>query len=266
MEAEIMKNSDVVIVDSPSQRKLWEERGLDKKKGIVLPHGIPKMFDLKDSGKCERIIKRYNLLNSKILFFHGDISHIDGIDILIMATKKLIKKHSAVKVMIVGEGSKNYMNYLKQMIKEEDVRDNFIFTGWVPYVEIPDYISCADIYVAPFRLSHTSNTNIPNKLLEYIAMKKPIVATRSKGIQEMFGNLITYIDPESPDSLSNEILKLINNDRSSEDIDEKKEKLVEVYKWKYITRHEEKIMQSLIKNRNQDFRQFDWQKVIYPNL
>ena len=105
MEEVVVKKSDLLIVDSPNQRRLWKLWGLNEKKGVVIPHGIyPDHFRTEISR--EKIRVKYSINEeSKIIYYHGDISHQDGVDVLIDCAPYIIKSDANVKFMVVGTGT-----------------------------------------------------------------------------------------------------------------------------------------------------------------
>ena len=254
IESSIMRNTDLVVIDSPSQRDEWGKWGLEHRRGVVIPHGVdPTRF--RNMGKSKRIVERYGLGKSKIVFFHGDICNLDGVDLLVDAAERL---KGDIKAMIVGDGTKEYMRYLKGMVKEKGIENKFIFTGWVPFAEIADYLSCADVFVTPFRLSSTSNTNITIKILEYFAMAKPIVSTKSNGISQMFPGCVTYSNPEDADSLCAAIRSVLEGQPDAMTALRKSKKIPQIYTWDNIVKHEEKVMEALLADIEQDFTKLDW--------
>jgi glycosyltransferase involved in cell wall biosynthesis len=256
MEKAIVTQSDVLIVDSPTQRKYWKYWGLEEKRGVVLPNGVDRELFNSEINKEEAKLRFGIDKNKKIVFYSGDISRLDGLDVLLKAAPLVIKEIKDIKFVIVGNGSK-YANKLKRFIERNEFKRFFMFTGWVPHVNIPQYIAVADVCVAPFRLTLTSSSNLMNKIIEYLAMKKSIVATASPALKEMVGDIINYIDPENPHMLANAILHALK-ERPSQDKLSKMQRIAEKLDWKRIVQHEEKIINSLIENKNQDFRKLDY--------
>jgi glycosyltransferase involved in cell wall biosynthesis len=256
MEKTIVTHSDVLIVDSPTQRKYWKYWGLEERKCVVLPNGIDReLFNFeinKEEAKLHLGIDK----NKKIVFYSGDISRLDGLDVLLKAAPLVIKEIKDIKFVIVGNGSK-YANELKKSVERNKLKRFFMFTGWVPHVNIPQYIATADVCVAPFRLTLTSNSNLMNKIIEYLAMRKPIVATATPALKEMLGDIIYYTEPENPHMLANAILHAINESPSQDKL-LRMQRIIEKLDWRRIVQHEEKIINSLIENKNQDFRKLDY--------
>lgn len=256
MERRIVEGSALFIVDAPVQRTCWKDWGLETKRCVVLPNGVNReLFNQKADGK--RIRENYGIdETSKVIFYHGDMSKLDGVDILIEASPKIVKANKNVKFMLVGAGTEKYMGKLRALIKEKGVNDSFIFTGWVPYIQVPQYIAAADVCVAPFRITLTSDSNLPNKVIEYIAIKKPIVTTECRGIKEMIGDTPEYISPENSDMLFKAIDHILTNGVEEEKL-EQMERIADRLDWKNIVKHEEKIITSLLNHKIEDYKVLD---------
>jgi len=256
MEEVVVKKSDIFIVDSPIQRKYWKKRGLNEKRGVVIPHGIyPDRFNSKANQEIVR--KKYGINDAtKIIYYHGDISHQDGVDVLIDSVPYIIQNEENVRFMIVGTGTERYMTRLRRKIEEYRVQKFFIFTGWVPHFFIPQYIATADLCVAPFRLALTSNTSLSNKIIEYLAMRKPVVASRGEGTKEMIGDTVVYVDPENPQDLADAIIKTLNHDsmKSIHQI----ETIISRLNWAKIMNNEEEIISNIKNIEDVDFRKYDY--------
>ena len=53
-----------------------------------------------------------------------------------------------------------------------------IFTGWVDHALAPDYLAAADLAIYPYRDSLINRAKCSAKIVEYMAMGLPIVASR----------------------------------------------------------------------------------------
>ncbi len=258
MERVIVRNSDLLIVDTPVMRELWKKWGLNEKKSVVLPHGAD--YQMFRKGDSQKVKESYGIPNEKIIFFHGDITHLDGLDILIEATELLVKTlKEPFKVMIVGHGLKNYINFLRQIIIKKKLDKYFIFTGRKQYEEIPDYLASADVCVDPCSVNLTTYSNVPNKIVEYIITNKPIIATDVPGLRVMFSDAIYCVPPKSPQALSEAIFQILTDEVLREKLINKTKEVSEYYHSNKIIAQEEKLMELLTSGKVDDFRQYDWQ-------
>ena len=87
--------------------------------------------------------------------------------------------------MIIGgsffgneQGNDPFIQSLQAEAKE--LTNNIIFTGFVPYNQIPSYLKMADVAVIP----SIWDDPFPTTILEAMATGLPIIATHSGGIKE----------------------------------------------------------------------------------
>ena len=145
--------------------------------------------------------KSKHLLNpaSKIKVIHNGVNFTDGIfqkkpnevfqiinvgyieprknqTVLVSLAKELRESGFKFGITLVGDGPD--VPLLKKLIKESDLEDCFLFTGWVDNVD--KYLKNADLYI------HTSVNDIcPYSILEAISRNVPAIAFSVGGIPEM---------------------------------------------------------------------------------
>lgn len=119
-----------------------------------------------------------------IIVYSGRIIKEKGVSELIDAMV-LLKDISNIKLMIIGgtffgnaDNEDGYIRSLKN--KAEAIKHNIIFTGFIPYNDIPDYLQIADAAVIP----SIWDDPFPTTELEAQAMGLPIITTIRGGIPE----------------------------------------------------------------------------------
>ena len=70
-------------------------------------------------------------------------------------------------ILIMVGGGKDKKN-LGKLVYDLDIRNHVIFTGNVPYSEVPSYIAAADIAVSPIPPKWYFIISSPFKLIEYV--------------------------------------------------------------------------------------------------
>ena len=124
---------------------------------------------------------------------------------------------------MVGQGSERKKN-LRLMIHKLDLDENVIFTGqWHPVGEI---ISCFDVGVLA---SHCEGFG--NVIVEYMAMEKPVVATRVGGIPEIVvdGETGFLVEPHNPSEMAKRLIDLLLNPELRTKMGKKGRKRAEKY-------------------------------------
>jgi glycosyltransferase involved in cell wall biosynthesis len=116
-----------------------------------------------------------------VLLFMGTIYRFSGLDRAIRNLPQLKRKNRNVKLLIVGHGEDE--RRLKEIAIESGVASDVVFTGLQPYGLLPEFIRSADICINPFELNAITRDILPNKLFQYLACGKPLVATLLPGTQ-----------------------------------------------------------------------------------
>ena len=130
-----------------------------------------------------------------ILVYSGRLNKDKGIDKLIEAMLLLIDIPN-IKLMILGStffgnatNEDSFVCSLKEMAFS--VIERIVFTGFVPYHKMPDYLQLADIAVVP----SVWNDPFPTTVLEAQAMGLPTITTNRGGIPEEVTNDSAIIVP-----------------------------------------------------------------------
>lgn len=266
---------DLVIYSNASSMALFLSRQIEKinysfaKRIIVVVEGLKKKlkkeykieeakFSVINSGANigifrpldRRIMRRRLNLEENIHYvgFVGNFAPWQGVDYLIEAIPKVIRKIPDIQFLLIGGG------ILKKQLKEKVIKlgiEKFTrFMGYVSYHQVPAYINSFDLCVAPF----TAKRNIeigcsPLKLYEYLACGRPVIASDIKGVGDLLekNNCGLAIKPENPDALAKGIIQLIKNKDLREKMGRNGRRIVESeYNWQNAARKTIEIFQSLV--------------------
>lgn len=130
----------------------------------------------------DRVRKKYNISDHDFVFVKiARLFELKGHDFIIDVAKDIIKKNPKVKFLFVGDGI--LKEHLINRIKENNLENNFIFTGLVPPQDVPDYISASDCVV------HTSlREGLARVIPQGFLLKKPVVSFDIDGAKELVIN------------------------------------------------------------------------------
>lgn len=94
--------------------------------------------------------KKYKIMpNDFVIIFVGRLAQEKNIEFLIDAQRDIVKKYSNCKLLIVGDGPD--ADKYKKLAQKYKIEDNIIFTGKVPWENIPIYYQIASIFVTASR-------------------------------------------------------------------------------------------------------------------
>lgn len=198
-------------------------KGLEEFYGKFNPFYIP-------NGSNPEIFKPLEKNESKptILFmgmFHADI--IDS-DVVINAIGKVREKYD-VKLLVVGSGD----DLAKTKTLANELGIDSEFTGHID--DVPSVIGLADIGVISFRDNMLNKCKCPLRLYEYMACGLPIVSTKVGEPAHVLEDGAGLLVDSNMESISNGIIKLIEDKKLAEEIGAKGRKLVEgKYNWQKL--------------------------------
>ncbi len=173
---------------------------------------IPKRLDDQTSKRPDSRKKMGFADDDFVIAYSGRVNSDKGISELIDAML-LLKDKVKFKLMIIGGtfygNAKNedaFVLSLKE--KSEKIKDRIVFTGFVPYESIPDYLHLADIAALPSMWDEPFGLTI----VEALAAGVPLVTTRSGGIPEICEGIATIVDRKDiVNNLAAAILDLYEN-------------------------------------------------------
>lgn len=116
--------------------------------------------------------------NEKIILFAGRILNRSGIAELIEAFKKLVQKHSNIKLVLAGGGNTD-----KFLPLCKGIWNKIIFTGYLTKEDLCCLYKIADIGILPFQFGSFSFT-----ALEMNALNLPLILTDTSGFKEYYEN------------------------------------------------------------------------------
>jgi glycosyltransferase involved in cell wall biosynthesis len=162
----------------------------------------------------------------------------DGVEYLLVAAKILHEKLHRHNVRFVFMGGGPDLQRLQQRRTELNL-DNFVhFTGRVSDHDLCRYLSTADVCVDPDPLSDWSNKSTMNKIMEYMAFRKPIVAFDLKENRFSAQEAAVYALPNDVYEMAALIAALLDNECKREEMGEFGLERVQKYlSWEHSTPH-----------------------------
>jgi glycosyltransferase involved in cell wall biosynthesis len=167
--------SDVVMSTNDSYREIAMSRGHIPAEDIfVVRNGVdPKTFNAVAPVPALRYGKKY------LVGYVGTMSEQEGLDILIDVAQRL-KTSGRHDVHFTCVGGGPALTTLQKMVQEKDVSDIMNFTGRIPDEDLFEILSTADVCVNPDKPCPMNSMSTMIKIMEYMALGKPIVQFEGK--------------------------------------------------------------------------------------
>lgn len=162
--------SDVVMTTNASYRELAITRGgLDPSDVFVVRNGP-------DCDSFRAVAPKSALKYGKpyLVGYVGNMSTQEGLDILLEVALH-IKNLGRLDVHFTCIGRGPGLAELQKLVKDKHLEDTVNFTGRVPFEQLLEILSTADVCVNPDRPCEMNNISTMHKIMEYMALGKPIV-------------------------------------------------------------------------------------------
>jgi glycosyltransferase involved in cell wall biosynthesis len=200
----IKKNVDAIITISETSKKdICRFLEVDPKKVFVTHLAAPDIYKpISDKGELTEIKKKYNLPDRFVLS-DTEIYYSKNVPNLIKASK--IAK---IPLVIIGKSAKEIRDVDQKNLSHPELRhlrnidwDSVITLASVPIEELAKIYNLATVYIQP---SFYEGFGLP--LIQAIACKIPVVATKTQCLVEILGDEFDYVDANDPKSMAEGIL------------------------------------------------------------
>lgn len=145
--------------------------------------------------------------DDEVVLYMGSFFEFSGLDILLEGMAALFDENPRLRLVLVGGGELD--ESLRARVTELELADRVIFTGLVPYADLPAYLKVADVAVNPFRPELVTHVALPHKILQYMAAGVPVVSTSLDGIRGILGDNAGVTWVSEPDGVGAAALELI---------------------------------------------------------
>lgn len=239
--------TDKVIATSEQAKENLIKQGLSENIITTILNGVNRIAETSDEEK-KNIKEKYSLKPNEIVVgYLARVEELKGHKYFIEAAKIISDKFKdKYKFLIMGNGS--YEEEAKRLVKELNLEDTVIFTGFIKNVH--EMLNVLDIQINASYLSETTNL----ALLEGMSLGVPTVATKCGGTPKMIDDYENGLLVEKADSqsLADGIINIM---KDKEKYEYMKKRSKEIYEERYTSKiyaqNIEKVYESLvIENEN----------------
>jgi 1,2-diacylglycerol 3-alpha-glucosyltransferase len=237
------KFSDHILSLTPTLRDDLVAAGVPAEKITVVPAGIYlEMFDKADPNRFREAL---GLNGKRVVLYAGTLDSFQKVDLLIEAFAKLAAGlDDVVLLMVCPVVQAELRAAIVAQTEALGIQSRVRWVDGHPLSDLPDYLALADVAMMPRPLC----PGHPIKLLNYMAMSRPIVASvgGAKGIVHL-KNGLTCRDHDS-DDMAAAITQLLQNPELGRQLGEAARQTVEEqYEWKTLCLRIEQIYADITK-------------------
>lgn len=193
----VLQAADHVFAQSARMKAALIDRGVAAQKITPVPMAV-SVDRYNPSSIAPTDDRRFAGRN--VLLYMGATDSGRRIDVIVRALGAVVRKgHDAVLVLL-GETLPAQRDSLLDVAREEGVFDRLIFTGHLPLAQALSHVRRADVCLSPCPSTPLLVVGTPTKLVEYLAMGRPVVANDHPDQREVLeasrAGLITDLSSE----------------------------------------------------------------------
>ena len=199
--------ADISLATNESYKRIAIERGgMDPDKVTVVRSGpslerlkvVPPVRALKNG-------RRY------LVGYVGVMGKQEGIDLLLCAIRQIVDLHGRHDIQFGLVGGGTSLDEMKALAAKLNIEDYVTFTGRVPDEQLLAMLNTADVCVNPDIANEMNDKSTMNKIMEYMALGKPIVQFDLAEGRFSAQGASLYAKRNDPDDLAAKIVELVDD-------------------------------------------------------
>jgi len=232
IENKVIQEADKIITISNAMKEVLVQKGAKQENVNVVYDGVrPDIFKLcKEEAAMLR--QKHAVEAENVVMHHGVIDPQDQPEIIVDAAMTTLKEHPKTMFWLIGDGAA--IPSIKEKVKRKGIEKRFFFSGWVPFEEVPSFISACDVGLVILPDTISARIRVTLKGFEYWACEKPIVVSELPALKEIVtsGKTGLFYKPGNPEDLAEKICVLLNDRHLSIEMGRSGRELVEKeYSW-----------------------------------
>lgn len=176
---------NAVVCISDAVRDNFVHRGVTDLRLVTIPNGL-NPFEMKPSVPPDSVYQEFGLApERRLIGIVGNLKHWKGQEVVLRATALIRERFPNVTCLLIGDFSSDdvaYRNKINELIKTLQLENHAVVTGYRP--NVADYVNALEFLI------HASIEPEPfgRVLLEGMALRKPLVASRGGAVPEIVVN------------------------------------------------------------------------------
>jgi len=201
------KTADISIATNESYKEIAVTRGgMDPRKVFVVRSGP-------DLEKFRPVLPQDQLKEGRrhLVGYVGVMGKQEGLNYLLDAVKIIVEERGRKDILFVIIGSGTEFDEIRRYASDIGVEPSVRFTGRIPDTELIAYLSTADVCVNPDVANEMNDKSTMNKIMEYMALGKPVVQFDLTEGRRSAQDASLYARKNDPADFARKIVQLLDD-------------------------------------------------------
>lgn len=207
LERRTFAMADVSIATNESYKRIAIERGGMPPERVHVVRSGPKLDRLRIQPPRPELKRGRRYLVGYV----GVMGKQEGIDYLLQAARCIVHEMGRTDVHFGLVGGGTSLDEMKLLATNLGVADHVTFTGRVPDAELLDMLNTADVCVNPDVANEMNDKSTMNKIMEYMALAKPIVQFDLAEGRFSARDASLYARRNDPQDMARKIVELLDD-------------------------------------------------------
>ena len=148
-----------------------------------------------------------------VMCYPGTLNSHQGVDLAVGAMALLRERAPNLRFLIMGDGPDR--ERLAAMVKQQGLDDRVTLAETVPLEQVAAMMASVDLGVVPKRKNSFGNEAFSTKIMEFMAMGVPVLASNTRIDQWYFnGGQVQFFESENVEDLAAKIMELMKDSAS----------------------------------------------------
>jgi len=121
-----------------------------------------------------------------VILYHGLLSPRNGFDLAVEALERARESIPGIKLKVCGERTSFFENVMES-VQKRGLQESVEYLGVRNRRQIAEIIDSCDVAIIPNHRNVFTEINTPTRIFECLALGKPVIAPRTRGIRDYFG-------------------------------------------------------------------------------
>jgi glycosyltransferase involved in cell wall biosynthesis len=209
LERMSFRTANLVISTNESYRSIATGRGRKNPGDVFVVRSGPDLTRMRQVPPNHVLKKGRKYLVGYV----GVMGKQEGIDLLLEAARIIVKDMGRTDIQFGLVGGGTELPAMRELAKQLGIADYVTFTGRAPDAELLEMLNTADICVNPDRANDMNDRSTMNKIMEYMALGKPVVQFDLTEGRVSAGEASWYARPNDVADLAQKMVSLLGDEQ-----------------------------------------------------
>jgi glycosyltransferase involved in cell wall biosynthesis len=247
-EEKFRKIADATVVISDGLIKRAISLGVPPDSIFEIPNGA-STDEIKVSDP-QKFRKKYDLPGNSFIVCDSGKDVLIGVDLILKSIKEALKSDKDIIFIMTGFKKAE----LTQKANTLGLNNNFKHFGFVPKKDLPEILSCANLFIIPFEDKPSNLGRWPGKIGKYLSLGKPVISNPVGVMKKVITEgKIGLLAEEDPVDIASKIIQLKTDNKLYNDFCHNARRYAETkLQWRMLTDQFENCIRYALDHNNKE--------------